>query len=103
METEVMECRLTKVVCFFDSPTDGAGLQEVVNELRSCESELVSRRFARSTASDGRAIRVRVPAVDAALIHVSRALSLMGDGSHLEQAKESVEHAREEVAHIATA
>jgi hypothetical protein len=100
METEVMEYRLTKVVSFFNSPTDGAGLQEVVNELRSCERELVSRRFARSTASDGRSIRVRVPAVDAALIHVSRALSLIGDDSHLEQAKESVEQAREEVAHI---
>ena len=98
-----MECRLTKVVTFFNSPTHGAGWQEVMKELRSCESELVSRRFARSTASDGRSIRVRVPAADAALIHVSRALSLMGDDSHLEQAKESVEHAREEVAHLAPA
>jgi hypothetical protein len=101
MDTEVMASHLTKVAFFFESQTEGTHVQEVMNELRSCERELVARRFARSTAADGRAIRVRVPAVDAALIHVTRAMSLMGDTSHLQQARESVEHAREEVAHIA--
>lgn len=95
-----MESHLTKVASFFESQAVGTDVQEAMNELRSCERELVARRFARSTTSDGRAIRVRVPAVDAALIHVCRAMSLMGE-DHLAQARESVEHAREEVAHIA--
>jgi hypothetical protein len=102
MEIEVMESHLTRVASFFESQAEGTSVQEAINELRSCESELVARRFARAIAADGRAIRVRVPAVDAALIHVCRAMSLMGD-SHLAQARESVEHAREEVAHIAAA
>jgi hypothetical protein len=95
-----MECRLEKVVSFLGSPTDGPGIQEAMKELRSCERELVSRRFARATAMDGSPIRVRVPAVDAALIYVSRAISLIGDEGHFEEAKENVEQAREEVAHI---
>lgn len=95
-----MESHLTKVASFFESHTEGTSVQDVMNELRSCERELVARRFARSTAADGRAIRVRVPAVDAALIHVCRAMSLMGDENHKAQARESVEHARQEVAHI---
>ena len=131
MDTEVMESRLTKVCSFFTTHVEGTNVQDVVNELRSCERELVAHRFARAKASDGRPIRVRVPAVDAALIHVSRALSRVRDGSQVEQARasakaaaggaqqktdsaelaaggesvlrelrESVEHAREEVAHI---
>jgi len=100
MDTEVMESRLTKVCSFFTTDVEGTNVQDVVNELRSCERELVAHRFARATASDGRPIRVRIPAVDAALIHVSRALSLVRDGSQVEQARASVEQAREEVAHI---
>ena len=95
-----MESHLTRVASFFESQAEGTKLQDVMDELRSCERELVARRFARATAADGRPIRVRVPAVDAALIHVCRAMSLMGDSSRLSQVRESIEHAREEVAHI---
>ncbi len=95
-----MESRLTKAASRLNSHALGTSVDDVVTELRSCESELVAHRFAHSTARDGRSIRVKVPGVDAALIHVTRALSFMGDDAHLKQARESVEHAREEVANI---
>jgi hypothetical protein len=101
MDTEVMESRLTMAASRLDSHATGTSVDDVVIELRSCESELVAHRFARSTARDGRSIRVKIPGVDAALIHVTRALSFMGDDSHLKQARESVENAREEVANLA--
>ncbi len=101
MDTEVMESRLTRAVSFLDSADLGTSVQDVVKELRSCETELVASRFARATAADGRYVRVKVPGVDAALIHVTRALSFMQDPGDLGQARESVQHAREEVAHIA--
>src|SRR3974377_2323739 len=100
MDIEVIESRLTKVCSFFTAHADGTSVQDVVYELRSCESELVAHRFARAKAVDGRPIRVLVPAVDAALIYVSRALTLVQDGSQVEELRESVEHAREEIAHI---
>jgi hypothetical protein len=100
MDTDVIESRLTRVCSFFTTHADGTSIQDVVNELRTCERELVAHRFARSRAADGRPIRVRVAAVDAALIHVSRALTLVGDGAQAEEARVSVEHAREEIAHI---
>ena len=89
-----------RVCSLFTTDTEGTRVQDVLSELCSCERELVAHRFARSTAADGRPIWVRVPGVDAALIHLSRALSLVRDGSDVELARESVEQAREEVAHI---
>lgn len=94
-----MESRLNRVSSFL-SHAEATTVQDVVNDLRSCERELVAHRFARTRAADGRPIRVRVPAIDAALIHVSRALSLVRDGSQIEQARESIEQAREEITHI---
>ncbi len=95
-----MESRLNTVSSFFMTHADRTNVQDVVNLLRSCERELVAHRFARTKAPDGRPIRVRVPAIDAALIHVSRAISLVRDGCHVEQARESIEQAREEITHI---
>ncbi len=98
-----MESRLTQAASRLDSHAVGMSFDDVVSDLRSCENELVAHRFAHSTARDGRSIRVKVPGVDAALIHVTRALSFMGDDAHLKQARESVQHARDEVANIAIA
>lgn len=95
-----MESHLTKAVSYLESGDEMAGVQKAVQELRSCETELVARRFARARAADGRVMRVRVPAVDAALIYVSRALSLVGEDEQLQLMRENVEHAREEVSHI---
>ena len=95
-----MEARLTRVASFLDDHGAGTSIEDVVKELRFCEGELVSRRFRRATAADGSPIRVKVMGADAALIHVTRALSLMQDESHLDQARASVEQAREEIAHM---
>ena len=96
----VVGTRLTRVASFLDAHGTGTSIEDVVKELRFCEGELVTRRFRRATAPDGSPIRVRVIGADAALIHVTRAISLMHDQTHLEQAKASVEQAREEVAHM---
>ncbi|MBS1874040.1 MAG: hypothetical protein JSU00_12565 [Acidobacteria bacterium] len=101
METELVEATLTRVASVLECHLAGTSFDDAVTGLRRCESELVTRRFKRTTAADGRSIRVRVPAADAALIHVSRALSLIGDESHLDEAREVVAQAREEVAHMA--
>ena len=100
MDTELLEARLTKAASFLDSDALGANFEDVVKELRRCESDLVANRFVRAEAPDGRPIRKKVPEMDAALMYVSRALSLVGDESHLEEARESLEHARDEVAHL---
>jgi hypothetical protein len=101
MDTElVVGARLTRVASFLDADGAGTSIEDVVKDLRFCEGELVSRRFRRATAADGSPIRVRVIGADAALIHVTRALSLVQDQTHLDQAKASVEQAREEVAHM---
>jgi hypothetical protein len=100
MDTELLEARLTKAASFLDSHALGSDFGDVVKELRRCESDLVANRFVRAEAADGRTIRKKVPEVDAALIYVSRALSLVGDEAHVAEARESVENAREEVAHL---
>lgn len=100
MDTELLEARLTKAASFLDSDALGSNFEDVVNELRRCEIDLVANRFVRAKAADGRPIRKKVPEVDAALIYVSRALSLVGDESQIAEARESVEHARDEVAHL---
>ncbi len=102
METEFkVGARLTRVASFLDAHGAGTSVEDVVKDLRFCEGELVSRRFRRATAADGSPIRVRVMGADAALIHVTRALTLVQeDQSHLDQAKASVEQAIEEVAHM---
>jgi hypothetical protein len=97
METESLDSHLSKAVSCLDS----ANFQEVVADLRYCEQALVAKRFARATGPGGAAVRVRVPAVDAALIHVTRALTLIGpDQVRLEEVKQSIESARSEVAHL---
>ena len=100
MDTQLVEARLTRVASFLDDHGAGTSIEDVVKDLRFCEGELVSRRFRRATAADGSPIRVRVIGADAALIHVTRAISQVQDQSHLDQARASVEQAREEVAHL---
>jgi hypothetical protein len=103
MEIAVMESHLIRAVSCLESDQAGSKLSEVLAELRCCEQALVAKRFVRSNRADGSSVRVRVPAVDAALIHVSRALSLVGaDRMQLDLALESIEHARTEVAHISS-
>jgi hypothetical protein len=102
METELMESRLTRVASFLESHQEPASVQQAVAELRSFENELVARRFVRGISADGRTVRMKAPGVEAALIHVSRALALIGNTEpHLEQAIASLENARTAVAHIA--
>jgi hypothetical protein len=97
METESLDSHLSKAVSCLDS----ANYQELVADLRFCEQALVAKRFARATGPGGAAVRVRVPAADAALIHVTRALTLIGpDQVRLEELKQSIESARTEVAHL---
>ncbi len=92
METEIVETLLSRIAsCLDDDPSKALSL------LQSCEQQLVTNRFAKAFARDGRAIRVRVPAVDAALIDVSRALSLIHNSASAAQIRESVEHAMGEL------
>jgi hypothetical protein len=101
MDKDVVDSHLTRAVACLDSGSLETKLREVVEELRFCESALVANRFVRSKGANGVVIRVRVAAVDAALIHVSRALSLMGSSApNLKEARDCIESARMEVAHI---
>jgi hypothetical protein len=75
-------------------------VQDVVQELHTCEQQLVARRFIRKTDTTGALRRVRVPEVEAALIHVSRALSLISSNPpHPEEALDSINCARLELSH----
>lgn len=97
METESLESHLSKAASCLES----ANFTEMIADLRYCERALVAKRFARATGPGGAAVRVRVPAADAALIHVTRALTLSGPGQvQLDEVKQSIASARSEVAHL---
>jgi hypothetical protein len=101
MDKDAVDSHLTRAAACLDSGSLKTNLREIVDELRFCENALVANRFVRSKAANGVVIRVRVAAVDAALIYVSRALSLMGSSvPNLEEARGCIESARMEVAHI---
>lgn len=95
METETVETLLTRIVSCLDE-----NRSEALSLLQSCEQELVTNRFAKAVARDGRAIRVRVPAVDAALIDVSRALSLLRSSAGVDEIRQTVEHAMFELSPV---
>jgi hypothetical protein len=98
METESLDSHLSRAASCLDS----ANFQAVIADLRFCEQALVAKRFARATGPGGAAVRVRVPAADAALIHVTRAITLINpEHTQLEEIKQSIESARSEVAHLA--
>jgi hypothetical protein len=96
MDTEQLDYRLTRAASHLAQQS----VKEVVQDLHTCEQQLVAHRFARRVDTAGNSTRVRVLEVEAALIHVSRALSLIeSDTPDTELAMESINHARVELSH----
>jgi hypothetical protein len=98
MDTTSLESHLNRAA----SCLEESSVQSVLQELHSCEQQLVASRFIRRADASGALRRVRVPEVEAALIHVSRALSLIETNpQRSEEVLDSINHARMELAHAA--
>ena len=96
MDTEQLDYRLTRAASHLAQQS----VEGVVQDLHTCEQQLVAHRFARRRDTAGNLTRVRVLEVEAALIHVSRALSLIASETpDTELAMESINYARVELSH----
>ena len=96
MDTTSLESHLSRAA----SCLEESSVQSLLQELHSCEQQLVASRFIRRTDPTGAFRRVRVPEVEAALIHVSRALSLIeSNPQNPDEARDSINNARMELSH----
>jgi len=64
-----------------------------------CEKELVAKRFVRQRDQFGSLRVLRVPGIESALIHVSRALTDL-EGRSVEDARVNIEDALEDLAGV---
>ncbi len=100
MDLDVVDVHLSKAASLLgEVETKEMPARESIDELQFCEKQLVAGRFTRRTNAGGYVVTVKVPGVDAALIHITRAISLIGEGSPA-KARATIKEAREEVSHI---
>lgn len=93
MDTSVLEAHLSeaasrlRVVVSNELPN-----KELIQQLHSCEQELVSKRFVRQRDQFGSVRVLRIPGIESALIHVSQALTDLR-GESIDDARTNIEEA----------
>ena len=100
MDTSLLETSLSAAASRLEGTAGGEiPTREIIENLHVCEQELVAKRFVRQRDQFGGVRVLRVPGIEAALIHVSQALTDLKVRS-VENARSNIEGAIEDLAAV---